>query len=115
MILIGYASPKLQKACTNPKEARKALPLESADRVIRRLTELAAFNNLGEIPFRAPPLHFHLLGQDAKGVYAIKLHGGDGILFRPSGEFKTLPDGSADLSTVTAVTIEFIGNYHANV
>lgn len=112
MVLIGYASAKLQKICTREKEARKALSQHSADLVFRRLSELAAFDNLGQIPVRAPPLHFHRLREDASGRFVIKLHGGDGIVFRPVGEFASNDDGSPKLSTVTEIEIEFVGNYH---
>lgn len=114
MILIGYASAKLQKICTQEKQARKALERKSADLVTQRLTQLAAFENLGQIPYRATPLHFHPLREDCSGKYVVKLHGADGIVFCPAGEFSTLDDGSPDLSTVVAIEIEFIGNYHAS-
>jgi hypothetical protein len=96
------------------KAARKALSQESADVVARRLSELAAFDNLGQITFRAPPLHFHPLREDGSGTYVIKLRGGDGIVFRPAGDFLSRDDGSPDLATVTEVEIEFIGNYHSD-
>lgn len=112
MILIGFTSAKWQKICTKQKDARKALSQQSADLVIRRLGELAAFGNLGQIQLLAPPLHLHPLREDASGAFVIKLHGGDGIVFRPDGDFSSNDDGSPNLSTVTQVTVEFVGNYH---
>lgn len=112
MVLIGYGSAKLKKICTLQKEARKALSQQSADLVVRRLNELSAFSNLGQIPMRSPPLHFHPLREDASGSFVIKLHGGDGIVFRPIGDFVSNEDGLPNLATVTEVEIEFVGNYH---
>lgn len=112
MMLIGYASKKLQKICTEEKAARKALSQDSAARMFRKLQDFAAFNNLAEIPFRAPPLHFHPLTEDRSGEFAIKIHGLDRICFYPVGEFVTDEDGNIDLATVTQVEVNFIGNYH---
>ena len=53
-MLIGYSSKKLKKICTVEKAAKKALSQESAARIFRKLEDLAAFNNLAEIPHRAP-------------------------------------------------------------
>jgi hypothetical protein len=117
-MLIGYANSKLQKIATRQKEAKKVLSQKSAALVPQRLSQLAAFENLGEVPFRAPPLHLHLLTKERKGQkqqqggFVIKLHGGDGIVFRPTGEFSKLEDGTPEMDTVTQVEIVLIGNYH---
>ena len=113
-MLIGYASTKLEKVCTKQKEALKALPQESADVLSRRLEDLEAFNNLGEIPIRQTPLHFHPLREDRSGEYVIKLKGGDGIVFRPNGEFETSDDGTPILASVTKIEVVLVGNYHSN-
>ena len=111
-MLIGYASKKLQKICTEEKAARKALPQESAARIFTRLEELAAFNNLDEIPFRAPPLDFHPLTENRAGEFAVKIHGLDRVCFYPVGEFTTDGEGDVDLASVTEVEVCYVGNYH---
>ena len=112
-MLIGYASKKLEKICEIEKAAKKALPAASASRIFRKLEALAAFNNLAEIPFRAPPLDFHPLTGDRAGSYSIKIHRLDRICFHPVGDFITLEDGSADLASVTEVEVNFVGDYHS--
>lgn len=112
MILIGYASKKLEKICTEEKAARKALSQHSASRIVRKLEDLAAFNDLGEIPFRAPPLDFHPLTDNRSGEFAIKIHSLDRICFRPVGDFTSDEDGNIGLTSVKAVEIVFVGNYH---
>ncbi len=112
MMLIGYASRKLQKICTQEKDAKKALSAVSTARIFDRLQDLAAFNNLAEIPHRAPPLDFHPLTGDRAGDFAVKIHGLDRICFRPVGEYSTDDDGSVILASVTEVDINFVGNYH---
>lgn len=117
-MLIGYANSKLQKIATQSSVAKKELSARSAALVALRLTQLSAFENLGQIPPRAAPLHLHLLTMQRKGrkneqgQFVIKLHGGDGIVFRPAGEFQKLDDGTPDASTVTQVELVLIGNYH---
>ena len=85
---------------------------ESAARITRRMEDLAAFNNLSEIPFRAPPLDFHPLSEDRAGEFAIKIHSLDRICFTPAGEFALDKAGNIDPSTVTEIEIVFVGNYH---
>ena len=119
-MLIGYKNPKLQKIATKQKEAMKALPNESATLVFKRLSQLAALDNLGQIECHAPPLHLHLLTKERKGQgnrpgeFVVKLHGGDGIVFRPAGKFLKLKDGTPDACTVTEIEITRIGNYHGD-
>jgi len=119
-MLIGYANAKLQKIATRQKEAIKALSKESASLVIQRLSQLAAFDNLGQIQCHAPPLHLHLLTKERRGQgnrsgeFVVKLHGGDGVVFRPTGDFAELEDGTPDINTVTEIEIILIGNYHGN-
>lgn len=111
-MLIGYASKKLQKICTEEKAARKTLAENSAKRIFRALEDLAAFNHLAEVPHRAPPLDFHPLREDRSGEFAIKIHKLDRICFCPAGEFSTDENGMVDLNTVTEIEITFVGNYH---
>ena len=113
-MLIGYASTKLEKICTKRKEALKALPQESAEVLPRRLEDLAAFKTLEEIPIRQTPLHFHPLREDRTGEYVIKLKGGDGVVFRPVGDFETNEDGAPILASVTKIEVVKVGNYHSN-
>ena len=112
MMLIGYASTKLQKICTKSKDARKALSQDSADALPDRLQDLAAFDNLGLIPIKHPPLHFHPLREDRAGEFAINLKGLDRVVFKPVGDFQTTEDGGILLSSVTSVEVTFVGNYH---
>ena len=111
-MLIGYSSKKLEKICTVEKAARKALSPDTAKRIFRKLEDLAAFNNLAEIPHRAPPLDFHPLTGDRSGQFAIKIHCLDRICFHPVGDFTTNEDGSVVLASVTEVEVNFVGDYH---
>jgi hypothetical protein len=116
-MLIGYKSAKWQKIATHQKEAVRALSRGSANLVLKRLSQLAAFENLGQIRCQAAPLYLRVLvretnrREDRHWEFAIRLHGGDAILLRPAGEFLKLADGAPDAGSVTQVEIVFIGNH----
>jgi hypothetical protein len=114
-MLIGYNATTWHKIATQQDAAMKALSTASAGLVARRLSQLAAFDNLGQIRRRAPPLY--LLTRNGKGQanrageFVIRLHGDDGIVFRPTGEYTKLRNGKPDINTVTQVEITLIGNH----
>ena len=109
---IGYVNRKMEKICTRKKEASKHLSGIKPELLFQRIGELAAFDNLGQIPFQAPPLHFHPLRADRAGQYGVTLRSLMRIAFEPTGDFGRLDNGTPDKSTVTAITILSIGNYH---
>ena len=110
---IGYANPKLERICTKRKAASKHLPSQiKPELLIQRIGELGAFDNLGEIPFQAPPLHFHPVRETLAGAYAVTIRGLWRIVFVPDGEFERREDGTAIEETVTEITIHLIEDYH---
>jgi len=111
-ILIGYASEKIRKICEESRAARKALPQATAALLPQRLGELAAFPCLSSIPFLEPPLKFHRLRENLSGQFAVWICKKYRIVFQPAGEFVRNPDGIADLTTVTAVEITAVEDYH---
>ncbi len=46
------------------------------------------------------------------GKYAVTVKGLIRIVFQPAGEFKTLSDGTPDLSTVTEIEVVAVEDYH---
>ena len=112
---IGYASKKLHKACTQEKDAKKHLSGSNVKpkHLFQRLAELAAFENLGQVPFQEPPLHFHPLRGDRAGEYAVTIRDLWRITFTPAGEFERKPDGSALEESVTEIVVRFTGDYHS--
>lgn len=109
---IGYVNRKTEEICTRKKEATKHLSGIKPELLFQRIGELAAFDDLGQIPFQVPPLHFHPLRENHAGQYGVTLHSLTRIVFEPAGDFERLDDGTPDKSTVTAITILSIGDYH---
>lgn len=110
---IGYRNAKLRGVCTERRKAAKHLPNQIRPELLfQRLGELAAFANLGEIPFQTTPLHFHPLREDQRGRFAVTLRGKWRIVFQPSGEFEQREDGSSIEETVTEIIIHAVEDYH---
>ena len=53
-IYITYRTKKLEKLCTNIKEARIQLGDKAGNNLIKRITELEAFKNLQMVPSSLP-------------------------------------------------------------
>ena len=109
---IGYANGKLQKVCEETKAARKYLKTIDPKILIQRIGELAAYDNLAQVPIRTPPLHYHPLRANLAGRYAVTVQGLMRVIFVPAGDFQKLDNGTPDLSTVTAIEIVAVKDYH---
>ena len=106
---ITFADAGLESVCRQSKLAVRELGTESAKKLQRRLAELHAAQMVGELVAGRP----HPLGHGRTGQFALDLHGGTRLIFKPTAEpppFK--PDGSIDWAQVTEVTIIEIGDYH---
>ncbi len=111
-MLIGYANAKLQKICEQKKAAKKHLRGIDPKVLFQRISQLEAFNNLAQIPFQAPPLHFHPLTANRAGKWGVTIKRLMRIVLQPAGDFETLTDGTPDLSTVTEIEIVAVEDYH---
>ena len=111
---IGYRNRNLEKICTTKKAAIKHLPDNiSYTLLFQRLGELAAFDNLGQIPFQESPLHFHPTRKNLAGKYAVTLRSLWRIVFEPAGVFELQEDGTEKRGTVTEITIFCVEDYHS--
>src|SRR4051794_22674464 len=111
-MLISYENNKIKKIFNKIKHANNALPFEAASNLQQRLFFLSSFDDLGSIPLNETPLRFHSVTKKFPGCYAIRISAKHRIVFKPCGEYENLPDGSANLDTVTEIEIVAIGDYH---
>ena len=106
---ISFDPVDLETTCRQAKRATRLLGALAAKKLHIRLAELFNAESVAELVSGRP----HPLTGDRAGQFAVDLHGGTRLVFRPT---KTPPpaktDGSVDWSKVTSVTIVFIGNYH---
>jgi proteic killer suppression protein len=108
---ILFASEKLEQLCQDETLATRALGGPCARRLRARLDDLAAAAHLGYAPNL--PGRFHPLLGNFEGCFALHLHAGRRLVIRPA--CKPLPkrnDGSLQMSQVTAIVVEYIGDYH---
>jgi proteic killer suppression protein len=108
---IGYADEKVRRICQEIRAARKHLPEDLARALPRRLTQLAAFARLSEVP-TGTPTHLHRLTENWAGHLAVRVDKKFRIVFEPVGEFESLPDDTPDLKTVTSIEVVAVEDYH---
>jgi len=109
---IGYKNSKLKKICTEIKSTRKALPNNvKPERLYQRLRDLAAFDNLSDIP-TTPPFRLHKLEGKRKEEWTVDLQGLQRIHFILVGDFETDANKNQIPKTVTEIEIVDIGDFH---
>lgn len=102
---IYYSSKKLEKILTNKRLIKKVYGF-CYSKLINRLSELEVANSLIDIPTYPPPRR-HKLGGDRKTYWGIDCSKNYRIVVEPHGEYDI-----EDLSTISAITIISIEDYH---
>jgi proteic killer suppression protein len=106
---ISFLNLEIEGLCKQPKLATRKLGAESAKKLQRRLSELFAANVVAELPAGRP----HPLLRDRLGQYAVGLHGGCRLIFKPTRQPPPAKaDGSIDWAQVDEITIIEAGDYH---
>lgn len=111
-MLITFGSTKLAKCCNECKQAERAYGTKLAQKLMQRLSELNAANNLFEISKLPPPRCHELTGQ-RKNTFSIDLEHPFRLLFIPAhNPIPRLPDHGIDLKKVTEIEIIAIEDTH---
>lgn len=106
---ISFLDADIEGLCKQSKLATRKLGAESARKLQRRLSELFAANTVAELAAGRP----HPLLRDRQGQYAVDLHGGCRLIFKPTRQPPPAkPDGSIDWAQVDEITIIEAGDYH---
>ena len=106
---ILFADDDLRSVCEQDKIARRQLGTAGAKKLQRRLADLAAATNVGELVAGRP----HPLAGDRKGQFALDLDGACRLVFESADEPVPLHGaGGVDWPRVKKVRIVFIGDYH---
>ncbi len=108
---ILFGSEKWERLCHDETHAMRTLGQPCAQRLRARLDDLFAAAHLAHAP--KLPGRFHPLQGNFEGCFGLHLHGGRRLVIRPA--HNPLPrrcDGSLELSQITAITVEYIGDYH---
>lgn len=108
---ILFANKHLMHLCNDRKAARRAIGDEGAKKLRRRLDDLAAAADLSVM--ETLPGRFHGLKGDHKDHFALDLHQGWRLVFRPEPvPAPQLVAGGPDLARVTSVVITRVEDYH---
>jgi proteic killer suppression protein len=106
---VSYEDEDVEALCKHNKVAVKKLGMESAKKLQRRLAELHAAGVVSELAIGRP----HPLEYDRAGQFAVDLHKGTRLIFRPTRKPPPLrADGSIDWSLVAEITIIETEDYH---
>ena len=117
---ILFASQKLERLCHDETLATRTLGQACARKLRARLDDLAAAAHLGHAP-RLPGRFHQIRGEWVSIVvrrelmlrYCVDLLCGSGLVIRPApNPVPTRADGTPDLAQITAVCVEYIGDYH---
>jgi len=108
---ITYENRRIQKICTEKKTSQKELGQISASVLLYRLDQLKSADALEDLRFQ--PGHWHELIGDRWGQLAVSLNGLERLIFESDHDPRPeKPDGGLDWTTVTAVRIVEITDYH---
>lgn len=106
---ILFATAKLRELCEQQKKIKKEFGDVCARKLMDRLTDLAAADNVGELVAGRP----HPLKGDRAGQFALNLTGGRRLVFEPADSpVPKHQDNAIDWAKVTIIRIVFIGDYH---
>ena len=109
---IVLSTRKLQKACQDERSLSHRWGPRLGPRVGQRLQELAAFENLGDVP-TAPPFRRHQLAGNRDEQFAVNLDGKWRLVFDTANDpVPRRADGGIDLGLVTAIRILEVVDYH---
>ena len=102
---ISYASKKLEKILTNERMIKKHYTAFHK-KIINRMSEIRAANNLEEIPHIPPPRR-HKLEGDYSDCWGIDVSKNFRIVLRPIGDWD-----ESDLKTINKIQILSVEDYH---
>jgi plasmid maintenance system killer protein len=102
---ILYASTKLEKILTNERLIKKEYTA-FYNKVINRMSELRAANNLSEISHEPPPRR-HKLNSDYNDCWGIDVSKNYRIVLKPVGKWN-----EEDITTITDIEVLTIEDYH---
>ena len=104
-MIINYSTKKLEKKLTDPRLLKKYYS-NDYNKIKNRLSEMAAANNLLEIP-ECPPPRRHKLSGNLKDCWGIDYSKNDRFIIRPVEPFDI-----NDLSSIREIEIVDLEDYH---
>lgn len=109
---IDFKTNALEKVCNDFAECRKQHGERCARKIIQRLNELRAAENMAVVN-HLPPTKLHSIDGIMKDSFAVYVEQPFRIAFVIGNEpIPRKPDGGVDEAKVTFIIITYIGDYH---
>lgn len=112
---IFFRSSKLKKICSNPIKMQKEYGPDNAKKLMMRLQELKASENLSHFKMLPGPRCHQLKGK-RDNQFAADLKHPFRVVFEPyeenDGEIPLNNDGGFDVVRITSILIIEVGDYH---
>lgn len=109
---ITYKNKKLKMLCESEKDLKKSHGKQNAKYIQVGLALLDSAPNLSKV-YGVRRFGLHQLKGGRKGQFALKLHDGKRLVFKPKSDpVLQKSDGGIDEEKITEVTILEIVNYH---
>lgn len=109
---ISFKTNKLAKHCNSYQNAVKMWGEPMAKKIVQRLNELRAANDLSVISHLPPPRLHELIGK-RDDEYAVDLVHPARLIFKvDQSPLPVLADGGVDRSKVTSIMIVEVEDYH---
>ena len=109
---IEFRTSKLKKCCENLKAGTRKWGRENAEKVLQRLNEIEAAEDL-EMLLKLPGAGCHALKQDRDGQYSVYLKHPYRLIFEPSGDPSGyIEENNINPARVTQVLVLEVEDYH---
>jgi len=109
---IYFKNKKLSAACNSEPEAQRRFGRQNAKKILQRLSEIRASDNLAVLR-TLPSAGLHLLKGERQGQFAVVVKQPFRIIFVPQHDpVPQKNDGSIDLEKITEICILEVVDYH---
>lgn len=108
---IQFSSAKLNRIFNSEQQLLREYGKETTKKIRLRMSVLKSAKTLVEVPKKQPD-RCHGLKGNRIGQYAVDLNHPFRLVFKPIGAFTAGKDGSVDESTVIAIKILKVEDYH---
>lgn len=112
---ILYKNKKVEKLCTNEKEAKKELGLQVTMKLFATINIISSAENLNDI-LKLPQYHLHKLVGDRDGIYSIYLGRNTGyrleLIPLDENEKMVVNQDTSFYTKIVCVQIERISNHY---
>jgi proteic killer suppression protein len=109
-MIIEFSNRRIERICLDKEQARKKYGMEIAKKLILRLNQLQAFDNLKQVP-HTRPFRRHKLKGKYDGCFAVDIVSGYRLIFKPVTDNGINVD-EMNMSKINRILILEVKDYH---